>query len=197
MKWYNIHPLKHDKSAYLFISKRNNQLKPVVINNILKSACKNLGIRKPVTCYSFKRNGVTFSRLRGESDVEIQHKARWTSTKQLKTYDLSTQEDSFKKALAKRGLLNQDNFIDYQPESKKCRFCGYDKIGFSEDICPQCLHIINQEKIKKYIKAEQSLNDFMSPEVQMLFKLVYKLQYEINEIKNKGTLNKEKILYIE
>ena len=93
MRWYTAHPLKSDSEAFFFLNNKNQQLTPDDVNEHLKQACTDLKIRKPITCYSFKRNGITFARLRGLSDVEIQHKARWTSTNQLKTYDLSTQED--------------------------------------------------------------------------------------------------------
>ncbi|MFC1564093.1 hypothetical protein ACFL6G_04110 [candidate division KSB1 bacterium] len=121
--------------------------------------------------------------MRGESDVEIQHKARWASTKQLKTYDMSDQDDSLKIALAKRGLINENRFNFYLPKTKTCNFCGFDKIGFTEDTCPQCLHIIDGTKLKKYIKAEKAVDNFFTPEIQKLFKIVYKLQDEITRMK--------------
>lgn len=183
LKWFSIHPLKQNKEAFIFLNDNSGQLTPPVINNLLKTACNHLKINKPITCYSLKRNGVTFSRLRGESDLEIQHKARWTSTKQLKTYDLSSQEDSFKLALAKRGLIRDDS-NKYLQITKSCRFCGFDKIGFSEAVCPRCFHIIDHDKIIQSMKAEQAIKDFMKPEqIQKLFKLIYKLQSEINELK--------------
>lgn len=184
MKWLSQHNLRNDNKAFLFINKINGQLTPKLINDLLKKACSDLKINKPITCYSLKRNGVTFSRLRGESDVEIQHKARWTSTKQLKTYDMSNQEDSFKMQLAKRGLIREDNFKDFIPKTKICPYCNYDKIGFTEDICPECLHIVNRERLKEDIKREENLNGFFDPsQIQQLFKLVYKLQKDVSEIK--------------
>ncbi|MEA2037548.1 MAG: hypothetical protein U9O94_08615, partial [Nanoarchaeota archaeon] len=72
------------------------------INSRIRKACLNLGINKPITMYSLKRNGVSFKRLNGYSDVEIQHIARWTSTKQLKTYDLTEAEDTLKMALMRK-----------------------------------------------------------------------------------------------
>ena len=77
-KWFRIHPNRRSKDAYLFTTHGGNkQLTPYNINKMLRVACKNLGIDKRITCYSLKRNGVTFRRLRGESDVEIQHAAGW------------------------------------------------------------------------------------------------------------------------
>lgn len=185
LKWYSVHPLKHDKEAFLFINENLKQLTPMIINNLFKNACDHLKINKPITCYSLKRNGVTFARLRGDSDMEIQHKARWTSTKQLKTYDLSNQQDSFIIALQKRGIIKiSDNDI-FEVKTKVCPYCGFSKIGFGEFVCPNCLHVIDRDKINEHIKAEHSLERFMELEqIQKLFKLIYKLQSEMDELKN-------------
>jgi integrase len=147
IKWLNLHPLKKDKTAFLFVNTGNTntfkQLKPKNINNAIHKACKALSINKPVTCYSLKRNGVTLRRLRGESDVEIQHAARWTSTQQLKTYDLSSQDEAFKLALEKRGLVQSDKNTAESLKTKTCPFCN-ESVGFGEIICPKCKHALNR-----------------------------------------------------
>ena len=192
LKWYNQHPFRNNREAFLFLNENNEQLKPKQINELLKKACRQLKLNKPITCYSLKRNGVTFARLRGESDVEIQHRARWTSTKQLKTYDLSSQEDSFRIALAKRGLIKDDKYKEFLPRTKTCLFCGFDKIGFTEDTCPKCLHVIDKEKIKQGM-------EFLNMEsVQKLFKIITKLQEDVENIKNnqkEKTITRELPLY--
>ena len=150
LKWLNLHPLKKDREAFLFINtgdtNRCKQLKPANINKFIRKACKDLHIHKPVTCYSLKRNGVTVRRLRGESDMEIQHAARWTSTKQLKTYDLSSQEDAFKSELRKRGIIrSRDGEV---PTLLQCIYC--DKTaGFGETLCQQCKRPLDREAIRK------------------------------------------------
>jgi len=192
-KWYNQHPLKYDRNAFFFINtngttKRNKQLRPHNINKMLRNVCKNLNIHKNITAYSLKRNGVTFRRLRGDSDVEIQHAARWTSTKQLKTYDMSKQEDAFK------------------PKTKICIFCNKHN-SITIEACENCgrpldrNRIREQEKLKEKsyiqireeidkIKSEmhqstlQATDKFFEPSaVQELFKIMYKLQKEIDAVK--------------
>tara|TARA_B100000614_G_scaffold254552_1_gene270051 strand:- start:2282 stop:3589 length:1308 start_codon:yes stop_codon:yes gene_type:complete len=142
LKWLGKHPQKNDGEAYIFINTGNTgtlrQMRPENINKMLRKACKDLGINKPITCYSLKRSGVTLRKLRGESDVEIQHAARWTSTKQLKTYDLTDQDDAFNLSLQKRGLIPAQKQTE-MPESKKCPFCG-EMSGFAETICSKCKH---------------------------------------------------------
>ena len=155
LKWLETHPLKRDPDSFLFINTGNTnrckQLKPSNINRLIRKACKDLRIQKPITCYSLKRNGVTLRRLRGESDMEIQHAARWTSTKQLKTYDLSDQEDAFKKELEKRGLLPTDK--RGSPKTRQCLYCNK-AAGHAELQCPQCKRPLNRSAIRESIKSE-------------------------------------------
>lgn len=160
LKWFEIHPLKQDKQAFLFINTgyKNHckQLKPININKMIRMACNHLNIQKPITCYSLKRNGVTIRRLRGESDLEIQHAARWTSTKQLKTYDLSSQDEAFKIALQKRGLLKADEKVQESMKTKSCPFCN-ETVGFGEILCPKCRHLIDRNSILTEKKKDDEI----------------------------------------
>ncbi len=123
--------------------------------------------------------------------MEIQHRARWTSTKQLKTYDLSNQEDSFKKQLAKRGLIKDQDYQKLFPETKTCPFCKHDKIGFAEESCPRCHHIVDRKRVQQKFKQDQAqigkLHQFFSNEqMQQLFALsqvVEGLQQEVRALK--------------
>jgi len=155
LKWLDVHPLKRDAQAFLFINtgvtNRCQQLKPQNINKMIRIACKDLGIDKPITCYSLKRNGVTIRRLRGESDMEIQHAARWTSTKQLKTYDLTNQEEAFKRELEKRGLIPATN--GHTLKTQKCDFCN-NFAGFGEIICQQCKRPLARQAIREEVKQK-------------------------------------------
>jgi len=148
IKMYNQHKNRKNQNSFLFLNEYGNQLKPLAINKKIKIACKRLDIDKPITCYSLKRFGVTFRRLNGNSDVEIQRIAGWTSPKQLKTYDLSNQDDVFKIELAKRGLIKDNGLSKYAPVSKNCEYCG-DRVGFAESTCPKCFHIVDKDLIKK------------------------------------------------
>ena len=162
--WYNQHPLKQNPNAYLFINigdfGKYGQLNPHTINKHLREKLHMVGIKKKITCYSLKRNGVTFRRLRGDSDLQIQHAARWTSTKQLKTYDLSIHDESFKIELAKRGIIQDAKYKEFQTLTKKCIFC--EKVnGIGDDICKNCKRPLDREKIvKEQESKEKELQDF-------------------------------------
>ena len=157
-KWFNMHPQKDNPEAHLFINlgTRNKyaQLKPTAANILIRRRLIALGINRPVTLYSLKRNGVTFCRLRGDSDVDIQHRARWSSTKQLKTYDLSHQDDSFRLELIKKGLIKADEQnTELSPRTKECTFCHATN-GIAEAICHQCKRPLDRKVIEK--QAEQN-----------------------------------------
>lgn len=175
-EWLNKHPLKSNPNAYLFITLgrrgKYGQLKPDTITKHIRNKCELLGIKKPITFYSIKRNGVTIRRLRGDSDLDIQHTAGWTSTKQLKTYDLSTHDDSFKIELVKRGLIKPEGkFKDYVVE-KKCLFCATIN-GIADTICKNCKRPLDREVIEK---EEKDIKDRLDKTEIMLLKVLAKLE---------------------
>ena len=157
VRWLEVHPLQGQENEFLFLNtgltNHCKQLKPSNINKMLRRACRQLGINKPITCYSLKRNGVTMRRLRGESDMEIQHAARWTSTKQLKVYDMSGQEDAFRLELEKRGFVESRDPDQFKATT--CRFCNTD-VGFSESICPNCKRLLKPHEVRKQLDDEKT-----------------------------------------
>ncbi|MCX6706944.1 MAG: site-specific integrase [Candidatus Woesearchaeota archaeon] len=179
--WYSKHPLKKDPNALFFITMGNQskykQLNPHAVNKHIRNKCKLLGISKPITFYSLKRSGITIRRLRGDSDVTIQHTAGWTSTKQLKIYDQSQHEDSFKMALVKRGKIESENELkDFRPLSKKCIFCGVDN-GIGESICRNCRRPLDREVIERDMKEKENEIKDIREKLNKLEKM-YEYQYE-------------------
>lgn len=196
-KWLNQHPLKHDPTAPLFINQgQRNQLgrfTPYAANKKIKKQCKQLKINKPITLYSFKRNGVTHCRLRGDSDVDIQHRARWTSTKQLSTYDLSNQKDSFKQELIQRGIINTENTTT-QSINKECPYCKH-TVPTGENYCPTCQRPQDKQTIQKHqnrlTELEQQIEQAKKRD-EILLKIFKGIQKQglmneiINAIKKEG-----------
>lgn len=166
IRWLEVHPFQKDKDAFLFVNTSvtggfGGQMKPFNVNKHLRRALKHLSINKPVTCYSFKRNGVTYKRLRGDSDSEIQKTARWTSSKQLKTYDMSDQEDVLRIQLAKRGLVKDEKFKEYLPEVKTCAVCGSVQ-GFTQTTCDKCKRPLDRAAIKKQFDMAEKMDRFIT-----------------------------------
>lgn len=165
VEWYRQHPLKDNPEAFFFINRgqrgQYQQLKNNNINKQLRHACAMLRIEKDITCYSLKRNGVTFRRQRGDTDMQIQHAARWTSTKQLQIYDMSTQQDAFNMELAKRGLVQG---AGQKPNStvKTCQFCSAAN-GFTADFCVTCKRPLDRKKIEEMALANERMmgNQFL------------------------------------
>lgn len=179
IKWLEQHPQRNNKDAFLFLNTGNTntlkQLTPFNVGKMLRKACKDLNIQKPVTCYSLKRNGVTMRRLRGDSDMEIQHAARWKSLKQLQTYDLSSQDEAFKKELEKRGLLPQDQKSAGSTTAKKCGFCNA-QAGFNDILCPNCKRPLDRHVIVEEVKAKEQ-------EVQKLQQKIESLSQQYDSMK--------------
>lgn len=171
--WLNQHPQKNKPEAWLFCNKQGNQHTPYSINKHLRIATERLNINKPVTCYSLKRNGVTFRRLRGDSDVEIQHAARWTSTQQLKTYDLSNQREALKRQLIKKGLIKAtEEYKDLQPQTRPCIFCKTLN-KYTDTTCINCKRPLDREKIllsERKREIEMLYKFMQDSKVQEMFK---------------------------
>tara|TARA_Y100000310_G_scaffold153969_1_gene153549 strand:- start:3165 stop:4454 length:1290 start_codon:yes stop_codon:yes gene_type:complete len=151
MKWLDQHPFRDDPNKYLLIvmhgRNKGGQQKPRNFRNSLHFACHNLKLRKRITPYSLKRNGVTAKRLAGYTDLEIQHIARWTSTKQLQTYDLSDAEDTFNKDLVRKGIVKDiENNSSKLPEVRMCTFCKKHN-PFSAVACGNCQRPLDRKKI--------------------------------------------------
>lgn len=159
IEWFKQHPFHNNPNSFFFLAFGNrnkySQLKNKDINKKLNHACKTLGIEKDITCYSLKRNGVTFRRRRGDSDVQIQHAARWTSTKQLQVYDMTTQEDAMQMELQKRGM-QQSKTTNIQPTVKPCTFCSYIN-GFTAEFCTNCHRPLDRKKIEEMVQAHERM----------------------------------------
>lgn len=150
-KWLNEHPLKNNPEAYFFINLgKTNKYEQMTIENInkhLRIHCTLCNMKK-ITSYDLKRSGITLSRLRGDSDADIQHRAGWTSTKQLKVYDYSSQRDSFKRELVQRGLMLPDESTKDLHIIKVCVFCRTTN-GFAETICIKCKRPLDTKALLK------------------------------------------------
>jgi len=165
--WIAQHPRKNNKEAHFFeiydSKGRPKQLNSFTINKRLRLLCKRIGISKPITCYSFKRNGITHSRLAGTPDIEIQHRAGWTSLSQLKTYDMSGQEDTFKQEAIKRGFMQANGQNDKLviPTIKRCVFCGKDNKP-TDTHCAQCKRPLDRKAMLEEVQQMEELKKMMA-----------------------------------
>ena len=198
-RWLNQHPLRHDPEAFLFLNTgntgRHEQLKPHTINMHLREKLKLLGIKKPITCYSLKRNGVTLRLQRGESYEEIRHVAGMRSIQHLKHYDLTTPTDILNRQLADRGLAKATTPAASRI-SKTCLLCHHTN-DLTTEVCTNCKRPLDREKIKQLIKQSTAIdlsatkeNDALRTELDAL-----KEQFaEINTFMNRATQNKPELI---
>lgn len=194
VKWLQQHPKTDGEDSFLFINLcgKVGQLTPFNITKKLRLACKHLGISRPITSYSLKRNGVTYRRLMGDSDVEIQKIARWKSNKVLKNYDLSDSDDILKIQLVKKGLIKDDKLKNFEPKGqpKKCLFCETNN-GFNESFCNNCKRPLNRSAITKQFNEYEELKKDIE-QLKLVKKYDNQIQTEaIDYIKDKPEFIKQ------
>ena len=162
LKWYQNHPLKHDSNSFLFINEGNknrySQLTNYAVNKHLKKACKILHIDKNITCYTLKRMGITFERMKGVPDKILIAKAGWTSAKQLSTYDLGTRNEALRMSLIQKGLIDPENENErgFSPKQRPCAYCKTIN-GHMEKLCKGCKRPLDRKKIAQMEKNNQLL----------------------------------------
>lgn len=163
-EWLNKHPQKHNKEAALFVTlSRNSKTHRMTLhyaNVLLGQTRKKLGIDKPITCYSFKRNGVTHQYIAGAPAQSIQKKAGWTSTKQLKTYDLSDQIDFLDQELIKRGIIKEEQQGQkIKVTFQQCAMCNaINPQGL--EFCSQCKRPLDRNRLlEEGAKKDQEIKN--------------------------------------
>jgi integrase len=169
LKWFRQHPLADDPTAFMFINESNNgkykQLNNNSINKKLRTACRQLGIDKDITCYTLKRMGITIDRMNGVPDKIIISKAGWTSAKQLSTYDLGTQSEALKMSLIRKGLVKAESLEEqkFEPKQKQCGFCQYLN-AFTTKVCGGCMRPLDRKHMQEMEQSHQKLmsNELLS-----------------------------------
>jgi integrase len=183
----STHPLRTDPEAFLFLNtgktNRFKQMTPPNINKKLRERCKLLGIKKSITNYSFKRNGVTDARLRGDTNKSIQKRAGWTTTKQLETYDIAGEDESFTEDLIRRGIIKPDESTQHiAPISKMCPHC--DAINpISERTCVRCTHLLYREDIEAEQQQQATAQQQRDSEIITLREQMRLIAIGLHEIK--------------
>jgi len=199
-RWLNAHPLRHDPEAYLFLNLgtkgRYRQLRPHNVNIHLRQKLKQLGINKPVTCYSLKRNGVTLRLQRGETYEEIRHIAGMRSINHLRHYDMTTPNDILNRHLADRGLTKPQTPTKGERLSKTCLLCHHTN-DLTRDTCKRCNRPLDRERIKQLIKQPEAPDKDTPTESAVLraeLDALKKQFSEINAFMNRATKNRPDLI---
>jgi len=126
--WLAMHPLKykgiHDAPLFINPKNINKRLTVDYANAYFSREIPKTGLNKKIRCYSFKRNGISHALLRGEPEQDIQKRAGWTSTKPLRHYDQTNQQDFHEKELREKGIqrirdLRKEGKLSDMDEMKK------------------------------------------------------------------------------
>ncbi|MFH1848946.1 MAG: site-specific integrase [archaeon] len=178
-EWLNKHPKRNDQTAPLFVTMSNNskggRITPRVANSLIKPVLKALGFNYKISNYSFKRNGVTIRYQNGEPAQNIQKIAGWTSTKQLKTYDLSEQKDFLDDELIKRGIIEQtDKGKALRVTFKQCAFCNTIN-PLAYDNCTSCKRPLDREEIMKADREKDQTVDQLKERMRLLEEMMLKM----------------------
>jgi len=182
------HPRRNDPDAPLFMNlgsnKRFDRMTPPNMNKKIRECCIRLGIQKKITCYSFKRNGVSNLRLDGVSDKSIQARAGWVNTRQLQTYDLAGQDEAYLQRLIQEGIVKPDEKTKiFAPTKKKCMFCGHVN-GVSDRNCYNCTRLLSREDIEAEAKRHDEELDGMRQQLAFVQMGLQELQ-SIKQLKKK------------
>lgn len=110
----NMHPLRDDPGAPLFITGRKyegvyRRLNEQTVNNMLKGIAKKAGIKKNVYPHAFRHGRLTDLAKRGFNEMELRIFAGWTKESNMPaTYLHLSGADIEKKILMKNGIIEDD-----------------------------------------------------------------------------------------
>ena len=112
--WINMHPLRDDPEAPLFITDRKykgkyRRLETQTINNMLNGLAKKAGAKKNIHPHAFRHGRLTDLAMRGFNEMELRIFAGWTRESNMPaTYLHLSGADIEKKILQKNGIIEDD-----------------------------------------------------------------------------------------
>lgn len=113
--YLNMHPLRNDPSAPLFITDRKyngeyRRLNEQTVNNMLNGLAEKAGVKKNVYPHAFRHGRLTDLAKRGFNEMELRIFAGWTKESGMPaTYLHLSGADIEKKILAKNGIIEDDS----------------------------------------------------------------------------------------
>ncbi len=153
-KWINVHPMKDDPEAplFVFISKANSFGKPMTyagFNNILRKRVKQSGLTKRIHSHLFRHKEITemASKL---TEAESRMRHGWGRSSPMPArYTHLNQEDLDNKILQMKGVKKEES-----KEELELRECVYCKVKHAIDakyceICSRPLDITEAIRMEK------------------------------------------------
>jgi len=153
-KWINVHPMKDDPEAplFIFISKANSFGKPVTyagFNNILRKRVKQAGLTKRIHSHLFRHKEITemASKL---TEAESRMRHGWGRSSPMPArYTHLNQEDLDNKILQIKGVKKE--VMDEEVELRKCVYCNVKHAMDTKycEICSRPLDVMESMKMEK------------------------------------------------
>lgn len=190
--WLNAHPGRDDPESPLFITSHSwlgRALGEDGLKRLLKILGRRAVIKKKIYPHLLRHSRLT-ELAKELTEQELKKFAGWTANSRMASvYVHLSGNDVSNKILANAGLIETGQ---EKPEktlmSIKCPRC--EKINSPDRKYCTCGFILDLKEANKMLRnneeAEANISKFIEPgEIQKLFKVIYKLQAQIEELKNR------------
>lgn len=159
--YLNMHPLRDDPNAPLFVTDRKydgnyRRLNEQTVNNMLNSLAERAGIKNNVYPHAFRHGRLTDLAKRGFNEMELRIFAGWTKESNMPaTYLHLSGADIEKKILQKNGIIEDDT--KEREESLKPVDCPRCKTRnpVGAKFCMTCSLILDQETALRFEEEKE------------------------------------------
>ncbi|MFC1486384.1 tyrosine-type recombinase/integrase [Thermoproteota archaeon] len=160
-RWYDNHPYKSDKQAYLFPSptKNGNAVTRDSVAFSLWNAAQRLGITKRINPHWLRHSGLSFfANNKNYNEQLLMWRAGWTNTSMARRYIHSGAE------LENNAYLERMGFITEKPTeqkitSKPCPHCQASN-PYTNSNCDLCAMPLDLEEYEKVIEKKRDMERY-------------------------------------
>jgi len=153
--WINMHPMRDDSNAPLFVTTRlyEGQYRPLnerTVQNMMKTVTNRANITKNVHPHALRHAKLTHLAKQGFSEMELRIIAGWENNSDMPAvYIHLSGADVEKKILEKNGLVEPDEEIKTLPtKPKSCPRCKT-KNAYDSQYCMNCSMVLDPKKAKE------------------------------------------------
>jgi len=163
-EWLDIHPLKKNPEAFVWITlenpKRNSALSYTTVSLLLKSLAKKVGITKPVNPHAFRHARAThLAKFLTEQQLKVYF--GWSgSSRMASTYVHLSGKDVDEALLKLHGLKPKENGETKNISVKVCHKCGESNNVLSQ-FCKKCGFPLDLKTVTEICETRKKLDEFM------------------------------------
>ena len=198
--WINMHPLKNEPNAALFISlSYRNKFKPLQpsgLNEIIWRLSGNAGIKRSIHPHLFRHTRATIcGKIRKWNEARMRVFFGWAKNSNMPSvYTHMNDEDVNELALLEAGIIKRTGAEEEELKDKECPRCAK-KNPFDAKYCNWCSLLLDSslaEKHTKIIKITDHIMDLGNEEnltmEQAVEKYVEGIKKKLMEDLNTGTI---------